>query len=32
VAQRRLEEIERGVVEPIPEDELFRRVQRRLAK
>jgi putative addiction module component (TIGR02574 family) len=32
VALRRLDDIERGAVEPIPEDELFHRVRRRLAK
>ncbi len=32
VALRRLEEIERGAIEPISEDELFRRVRQRLAK
>ena len=31
-ARSRLDEIDRGIVEPISADELFRRVQRRLAK
>lgn len=31
-ALRRLREIDRGEVEPIPADELFRRVRRRLAR
>jgi putative addiction module component (TIGR02574 family) len=31
-ALRRLDEIDRGVVQPIAADELFRRVQQRLAK
>lgn len=31
-ALRRLDEIDRGVVQPISEDELFRRVRQRLAK
>ncbi|MEP7122856.1 MAG: addiction module protein [Byssovorax sp.] len=31
-ALRRLDEIDRGVVEPISPDELFRRVRRRLAR
>ncbi|MCC6553925.1 MAG: addiction module protein [Polyangiaceae bacterium] len=31
-ALRRLDEIERGVVEPIGADELFRRVRQRLAR